>query len=1023
MKRYRGKLELQAFWLTAALMLLCAGTARAGGDPAGSVTFRSYGSDQGLLNQAVTSLAQDGAGFVYAGTEDGLFRFDGERFQRFGAADGLPGDGISLLHATARGQLWVGSAKGLVRWSASADRAEGAVQLPGKDILGIASGANGAILVATTAGFFEASAARPALLPVAGLPAKAGAAWLSADGSQALLAVEGALWQRIGNAAWRSRPLPPERATQAVQAIVGDRRGRIWLRGRQMLLRLDDFDGVAVDLTSRLPGAAVQKGELMIDRDGRVWAPSNHGIAAFDGDAIELFDVAHGLPNEWATTVAMDHEGSLWVASEGVHRLLGRGAWTAHTRRQGLPSDTVWSVFRDRQGSLWAATNSGVARATQAGWTVQPEGAARSFYAFAESVAGDLWIGGNTGEASGNTLLLRRTDRPGFEAVALASAKGASTVNSLAFGPDGALYVATMAHGMQRLRAQGDGFRSEHVALPGGAANEQVNQLARAGDGHLWAASLGGLLVLDGRHWRRFGAAQGLRETEIETVAPADARGDMWLSYWNLKGLTRVRIDASGRLLARHVTAPAMLTGDTIYSSGSTAAGGLWLGTAMGIKRWQGRRVQRFTRADGLPGDDAAANGFWGDRNGDAWFGMANGLAHFNARREPGPTPAPRSLVTSAHDGAGRLLRDASPAVAWKDRALTFQFAVLSYLDRARLQRQVRLLGLEDTWRDTGVNEARFTGLLPGRYTFQVRARLGDTSFGPIATRQVEVLAPWWLSWWFALLVLFAGLLALRGVLHLQTAHLSRRNAQLAELVASRTRDLQLANAALEESSMVDPLTGLKNRRYLKAFMPEELAQTLRLQSARPRELALHGGNIDLCVLMVDLDHFKSVNDSHGHAAGDAVLRQVGEVLLAACRASDVVVRWGGEEFLVLARHADRHQAGVLAEQICEAMRAHAFDLGDGVVLHRTCSLGFTAFPLLPSKAEEFSWEQTVELADQCLYAAKHSGRDGWVGCLLLAPEEAYRQGPAAGLRDIPEFGRAEVLTSLGDAIDLRWDA
>jgi diguanylate cyclase (GGDEF)-like protein len=238
-------------------------------------------------------------------------------------------------------------------------------------------------------------------------------------------------------------------------------------------------------------------------------------------------------------------------------------------------------------------------------------------------------------------------------------------------------------------------------------------------------------------------------------------------------------------------------------------------------------------------------------------------------------------------------------------------------------------------------------------------------------------------------------------------------------VIAERTRDLQAANAALTEASMVDPLTGLKNRRYLNAFMPAEIAQSLRNRRRLPRDDERSPQNIDLCLFLVDLDHFKSVNDVHGHGAGDEVLRQVGEVLLHSCRASDVVVRWGGEEFLVLARSSDRKLARVLAAQVCQAMRSHPFDLGNREVLRKTCSVGFTAFPLLPSAPERFSWEQAIELADQCLYAAKNSGRDGWVGACLLEP------GHAAGpdTRELPGYGPAHIVTSQGAVNALRWKA
>jgi hypothetical protein len=446
---------------------------------------------------------------------------------------------------------------------------------------------------------------------------------------------------------------------------------------------------------------------------------------------------------------------------------------------------------------------------------------------------------------------LRAHGADNFRGVPLRSAVGPSTVNSLAFGPDGALYVATLAHGLHRVTANGADYTSEAVVLPGGDAGADQPAGERSGRPPLGFgnARSGGVRrpSLAPR-----GASDGLREQEIETITSADANS-AWVTYWNLSGLTLVRITDAGAVIAKQLTRPEALVADTIYSAALDRKGVLWLGTAMGIKRFRNGVTERFGQSDGLPGEDAAANGFWSDADGDVWFGMANGLAHFNA------PPPPMTVITGLQDGHLRPLSAAIPSVPWKARALTFHVAALGFLYPGRVQRQVRLLGLEGAWRDTNVSEARFTGLLPGRYRFQARSRYSEGVFSAVASRSVVILPPWWLAWWFLTLVAIGcGLLVVLAV-RSRHAHLHRKNLQLEGLVADRTRDLLIANAANEESSMIDPLTGLKNRRYLDAFMPEELARCIReIRSNLLRKPAERHRNIDLCVFMVDLDHFKS---------------------------------------------------------------------------------------------------------------------------------------------------------------------
>ncbi|HEY1092329.1 MAG TPA: GGDEF domain-containing protein [Burkholderiaceae bacterium] len=205
---------------------------------------------------------------------------------------------------------------------------------------------------------------------------------------------------------------------------------------------------------------------------------------------------------------------------------------------------------------------------------------------------------------------------------------------------------------------------------------------------------------------------------------------------------------------------------------------------------------------------------------------------------------------------------------------------------------------------------------------------------------------------------------------------------------------LKRAYRAMHDMALEDPLTGLHNRRYLSSRIAEDLAQVRRqLQETGPlRRTREPPPATSAAFLLIDMDHFKVINDAHGHAAGDAVLKQAAAVLRRVVRQSDMLVRWGGEEFLVFAKLKMPSEAEELAERIRTQMAAHAFELGNGIQLHKTCSVGFACYPVAfhgqksAAPAEAPSWESVVSLADQCLYAAKASGRDLWVGIQPLGP-------------------------------------
>ena len=187
-------------------------------------------------------------------------------------------------------------------------------------------------------------------------------------------------------------------------------------------------------------------------------------------------------------------------------------------------------------------------------------------------------------------------------------------------------------------------------------------------------------------------------------------------------------------------------------------------------------------------------------------------------------------------------------------------------------------------------------------------------------------------------------------------------------------RDEILLRLRSREMAMRDSLTGLHNRHFLAEFMEHETAQALR--TWRPED----GRRLTLKLLIIDLDHFKRVNDEHGHEAGDAVLKQLGQLLRDIVRRPDVVVRWGGEEFVVVARDTGRALPLGLAERIRRRVAEHTFELPGGGTLKRSCSIGFALYPFLPETPDRLGWEHCVVLADAGLYLAKDGGRNRWIG-------------------------------------------
>jgi diguanylate cyclase (GGDEF)-like protein len=220
--------------------------------------------------------------------------------------------------------------------------------------------------------------------------------------------------------------------------------------------------------------------------------------------------------------------------------------------------------------------------------------------------------------------------------------------------------------------------------------------------------------------------------------------------------------------------------------------------------------------------------------------------------------------------------------------------------------------------------------------------------------------------WTHSLLILSLIYLTALFILSLQQAMAHRREVILR---------MEMADMALR-----DNLTQLRNRRAMTEFMSLEAEQVLRSWKAQGEA----AGRVpsSLGILMIDMDHFKTVNDTHGHIAGDAVLVQLAEVLSEVVRKPDLVVRWGGEEFVIVARETDRTPPSRLAERIRAHVEAHDFRLPSGEVIHRTCSVGYALFPFDTEQPERLAWGQVIAVADAAMYRAKLHGRNRTVGVM-----------------------------------------
>jgi len=226
--------------------------------------------------------------------------------------------------------------------------------------------------------------------------------------------------------------------------------------------------------------------------------------------------------------------------------------------------------------------------------------------------------------------------------------------------------------------------------------------------------------------------------------------------------------------------------------------------------------------------------------------------------------------------------------------------------------------------------------------------------------------------------------------------------------------ELQQKNLELQEISYTDAMTGLWNRRYLEEILMAEAGQVRRSYERLSEEGPGGISHRDLVFLMVDVDFFKQVNDTHGHAAGDKLLQLVAKRLGRIVRKSDILARWGGEEFVIMVRAAAPEEIPTFCERILHVMSDETFDLGSGIQVHKTCSVGWAPYPWRRDAVDALCAEEVIEIADTALYRAKAMGRNRSVG--IIPSRSASADTAVITLKAIQEdrFGLVRFLHTEG---------
>lgn len=804
--------------------------------------------------------------------------------------------------------------------------------------------------------------------------------------------------------------------------------------------------------------------DIVDDDQGNLWVATEWGLNYIDRQQLSIVNYLHdpiqksSLASSNVHSLFIDSNRDLWVGNfpAGIN-FLDTSSMVFRTYRHhpnnpnSLLADSVLSIDESPNGTLWLGNDGGGLNrfdlATETFTRVDhnpadiktiSDGAVLNIR---HTPDGELWLGnwhGGINQFDPETMEVIKHWVSGDPQSGLTN----DNIWALNYDKKGNLWAGTIGGGLHRLPPGGTRFINYRNKHPEGNFFV-VWKVFEDHQGQIWIGANEGLgrYVPEKDHFVFYhhddDDPSSLSFDAVLDIAE-DTRQQLWIATRG-GGLNLFNREKG---TFTHYRSKDGLPDDVVRSVIADDLGNLWLGTARGLVQFNPEtgKFVTYDERNGLQGNLFNFSSALKTSKGEMVFGGTEGFTIFDPSALKPNTQIPpvaivdfqifNKAVPVGVEGSP-LVKDISQVESitldYHQSVFSFGFTAMSYRNQEKNKFAYKMEGFEKEWNFVGADRrnATYTNLNAGTYTFRVKASNNEGVWNDTGRSIiVHVLPPPWKTWWAYTLYAMLALGLLKWFVYSQRKQVvileARVNERTAEL-QSKHRELENAYAQLEAISLSDPLTGLSNRRYLQKLIPMDVIKIQR-EYANSDEKPKRKESLDFTFLLLDIDFFKQVNDGYGHMAGDQLLIQISQLLTKICRESDCLVRWGGEEFLIVSRFASREEAPLMADRIREHVAAHEFSLPDGAVLHKTCSIGFACYPFLKNNPLAISWEQVIDIADRALYAAKKSGRNRSVGLLAsdaLSPENLHDR-MSADLQGM--ITRGELIVWSSSSAPLNWD-
>jgi ligand-binding sensor domain-containing protein len=847
---------------------------------------------------------------------------------------GLPGEAVYQILQTRDGYLWLRTGSGLARFDGVRFVSMDA-EIGSESVKAICMGAEGDLLIRTvTRTLIYKDGRFSDYRPPAALPGGAIRVLFESREHSVFIGSDDFIYK-----VEKDGKITPLRShTGWINAILEDREGRVWIGGSPRLyLYQNNVLTVALD-EKACPNTITAMSQ---DSQNRIWLATGGGLFILHPEKPYLEPVHRdGLIR--LTSFLKDAQGNIWAGTErwGISRIAGDGSakpgFTTFGFTAGLTDDNVLSLLEDREGSLWIGTTSGLdqlrdtklttfstgerlptnltktAIATRDGAVevfTDSGGLARikdgivtpfkhndklallSDSAMLESRDGSLWLGTWHGlsRIQGDKVTVYSGDRHFLD----------NFTSAFAEDDEGLIVTNSESRAFRFKDGKISPFTLHGKITPVTDAGIYTFTIYRDPLDTLWFGTSNGLYKLSSADELSSGGRQISIAFDVTSIFD-DGLGNLWLGG-RTPGIVRFHI-AGGRV-THYTKREGLFDGFATHILGG-ADGNLWISAEDGIYSVslkdlndlaEGQRTSvsstHYGLADGMKTTEASdvvlQPGGCRTPDGKLWFTTKKGIVEVDPLHLIHNEFIPPVIVESISvDGAAQPLGGDLQFKPGK-KNIEIQYTALSLRIPKRVRFKYRLEGFENEWVDAGTRRvAYYTNLPPGEYNFRVIAANDDGVWNLDGASVRFVLKPrfYQTNWFYFACVLLLILIVIAGN-RLTTRLIRARANQLARLVEEQTAELRKSQMELEQLARFDSLTALPNRRHFAEDFDRMCAQET---------------GDEFTLLLIDVDDFKTVNDTYGHDAGDAFLVETSNRLQSAVRSTDQVARLGGDEFSIL---------------------------------------------------------------------------------------------------------------------------